>query len=80
MMIMNMTNDDNDDDTQVINQYQDKLNEATSSYQQKIGILENKIIEKEMERTFQVPPIPCYPATGCWMRLGWSYRGESKIV
>ena len=33
----------------VINQYQEKLNDVTHSYQQKIGILENKIIDKELE-------------------------------
>ena len=32
---------------EVINQ--DKLNDVTNSYQQKIGILKTKIIEKEME-------------------------------
>jgi hypothetical protein len=37
---------------QVINQYQEKLQDVTSNYQQKIGILEHKIIEKEMEKSY----------------------------
>ena len=37
----------------VINQYQEKLNDVTSNYQQKIGILENKIIDKELEKGYQ---------------------------
>ena len=36
----------------VINQYQEKLNDVTQSYQQKIGILENKIIDKELEKGY----------------------------
>jgi hypothetical protein len=36
----------------VINQYQEKLQDVTSNYQQKIGILENRIIEKEMEKSY----------------------------
>ena len=36
----------------VINQYQDKLNDVTNSYQQKIGILENEIIDKELEKGY----------------------------
>ena len=36
----------------VINQYQEKLNDVTHSYQQKIGILENKIIDKELEKGY----------------------------
>ena len=36
----------------VISQYQDKLTEVTSSYQQKIGILETRIIDKEMEKGY----------------------------
>ena len=38
----------------VINQYQEKLNDVTQSYQQKIGILENKIIDKELETGYSV--------------------------
>ena len=37
---------------QVINQYQDRLSDVTNNYQQKIGILENKILEREMEKGF----------------------------
>jgi len=36
----------------VIAQYQDKLNDVTSNYQQKIGILEEKIIDKEMDKDY----------------------------
>lgn len=36
----------------VINQYQDKLNDVTNSYQQKIGILETRIIDKEMNQGY----------------------------
>merc|ERR1719474_2345314 len=36
----------------VIAQYQDKLNDVTNNYQQKIGILENKIIDKEMAKDY----------------------------
>ena len=38
----------------VINQYQEKLSDVTQSYQQKIGILENKIIDKELETGYSV--------------------------
>ena len=36
----------------VINKYQEQLANVTDNYQQKIGILENKIIEKELERSY----------------------------
>ena len=36
----------------MISQYQDKLTDVTTNYQQKINILENKIVDKEMEKDF----------------------------
>ena len=39
----------------MLSQYQEKLDNVTSSYEEKVNILENRLVDREMEQQPQAP-------------------------
>ena len=39
----------------MLSQYQEKLDNVTSSYEEKVNILENRLVDREMEQQPQPP-------------------------